>query len=144
MKRGKKPFTIELLVQRGRIPSTWKEDIRELGKTGCAEVHIVNYMGISWKTHKTLMERSNEYFQSVIQAQSLSEQWWLDIAKQEWVKGNSRSINSNHWSLIMRNMFKDRWSDRKDVDITSKGDKINDNTISVEIIKKTEDNDDES
>ena len=33
-------------------------------------------------------------------------------------------------------MFKDRWSDRKDVDVTTKGDKIGDNNISVEIIKK--------
>jgi hypothetical protein len=89
------------------------------------------------------MERSTEYFQSVNEAQSLSEQWWLDITRQEWVKGNSRSINSNHWSLIMRNMFKDRWSDRKDIDVTTMGDKINDNTISVEIIKK-QNTDDES
>ena len=143
MKRGKKPFTIELLVQRGRIPSTWKEDIRELGETGCAEVHIVNYMKISWNTHKSLMERSPEYMKAVNEAQSLSEQWWLDITRQEWIKGNSRSINSNHWSLIMRNMFKDRWSDRKDIDVTTMGDKINDNTISVEIIKK-QNTDDES
>jgi hypothetical protein len=39
-------------------------------------------------------------------------------------------------------MFKDRWSDRKDIDVTTMGDKINDNTISVEIIKK--ENNDES
>jgi hypothetical protein len=40
-------------------------------------------------------------------------------------------------------MFKDRWSDRKDIDVTTMGDKINDNTISVEIIKK-QNTDDES
>ena len=138
MKRGKKPFTIDLLVQRGRIPETWKEDIIEIGRQGKAEVSIVVYMGISWNTHKLLMERSPEYLKAVTSAQKLSEEWWMEIARKEWIEGNSKNINSNHWSLIMRNMFKDRWSDRKDVDITSKGDKINDNTISVEIIKKTQ------
>ena len=145
MKRGKKPFTIELLVQRGRIPETWYEDIIQLGKEGSAEVHIVSYMKINWDTHKRLMERSPKYLEAVKQAQTESEKWWMDIAKKEWIEGNSKNINSNHWSLIMRNMFKDRWSDRKDVDITSKGDKINDNTISVEIIKKAQqDGDNES
>ena len=138
MKRGKKPFTIDLLVQRGRIPETWYDDIIQLGKEGSAEVHIVSYMDISWKTHKLLMDRCPEYLQAVNDAQRESEKWWFEIAKKEWVNGNSKSINSNHWSLIVRNMFKDRWSDKKDVDITSKGDKINDNTISVEIIKKTQ------
>ena len=138
MKRGKKPFTIDLLVQRGRIPETWREDIIEIGRQGKAEVSIVVYMGISWNTHKLLMERSPEYLKAVTTAQKLSEEWWMEIARKEWIEGNSKNINSNHWSLIMRNMFKDRWSDRKDVDITSKGDKINDNTISVEIIKKTQ------
>lgn len=144
MKRGKKPFTIDLLVQRKRIPETWREDIINLGKEGSAEVHIVSYMKVNWDTHKRLMERCPEYLETVKEAQSESEKWWFEIAKKQWVEGNSKNINSNHWSLIMRNMFKDRWSDRKDVDITSKGDKINDNTISVEIIKKTEDGNNES
>jgi DNA-binding CsgD family transcriptional regulator len=136
MKRGKKPFTIDLLVQRGRIPETWKEDILEIGASGKAEVSIVKYMGISWNTHKRLLERSPEYLKAVHSAQVLSEEWWMEIARKEWIEGNSKNINSNHWSLIMRNQFKDRWSDRKDVDVTTKGDKIGDNQISVEIIKK--------
>ena len=136
MKRGKKPFTIALLVQRGRIPETWREDIIEIGRQGKAEVSIVVYMGISWNTHKLLMERSPEYLKAVNDARKLSEEWWMEIARKEWIEGNSKNINSNHWSLIMRNMFKDRWSDRKDVDVTTKGDKIGDNNISVEIIKK--------
>jgi len=139
MKTGRKPFSMELLVQRGRIPSTWYEDVLNIGREGKAEVHIVNYLGVSWNTYQRLKERSPEFLKAVNQAQSLSEQWWIDVARQEWVKGNSRSINSNHWSLMVRNMFKERWSDKKEMDLTSKGDKINDSTISVEIIKKQDD-----
>lgn len=137
MKRGKKPFTIDLLVQRGRIPETWYEDILEIGRQGKAEVHIVNYMDISWDTHKRLMERSSKYLEAVNAAKKLSENWWYDIVHKEWIEGNSKNINSQHWSLMVRNMFGERWSDKKEHDITSKGEKINDNTISVEIIKTT-------
>ena len=137
MKRGKKPFTIELLVQRGRIPETWYEDILEIGREGKAEVSIVNYMGISWDTHKRLMERSTKYLEAVNSAKKLSEEWWVEIARKEWVEGNSKNINSNHWSLMMRNQFGNRWSDKKEMDLTSKGGKIGDNQIEVKIIKTT-------
>jgi len=141
MKRGSKPYTIQLLVERGVIKDSWYEDIIQLGREGSAEVHIVSYMDISWDTHKRLMDRSKKYLEAVTKAQMESEKWWIDIAKKEWVEGSSRNINSNHWSLMVRNMFKDRWSDRKETDITSKGDKITDNTISVEIIRKIQDED---
>jgi len=82
------------------------------------------------------MERSPKYLEAVNSAKKLSEEWWMEIARKEWINGNSKNINSNHWSLIMRNMFKDRWSDKKEHDITSMGEKINDlNQIQIEIIK---------
>lgn len=137
MKRGRKPFNIKLLVERGKIPETWYEDILEIGSQGKAEVSIVNYMDVNWDTHKKLMDRCPKYMEAVKAAKKLSEEWWVEIARKEWVEGNSKSINSNHWSLMVRNMFGDRWSDRKETDITSKGDKITDNTIAVEIIRKT-------
>jgi len=139
MKRGRKPFTIELLVKRGKIKETWYEDILDIGRQGKAEVSIVNYMDINWDTHKLLMERSPKYMEAVNTAKKLSEEWWVEIARKEWESGNSKSINSNHWSLMMRNMFNNRWSDRKEVDVSTLGEKINDNTISVEIIKNDND-----
>ena len=140
-KRGAKPFNIELLVERERIPETWYADIIELGKTGSAEVHIVSYMGISWNTYQRLKDRCPKFLKAVEISKIESEKWWIDIAKKEWVDGNSRNINSNHWSLVVRNQFGQRWSDRKETDITSKGDKITDNTISVEIIRNIQDED---
>lgn len=142
MKRGKKPFNIELLIERGRIPETWYEDILDIGRQGKAEVSIVNYMDISWNTHKVLMERSSEYLKAVNTAKKLSEEWWVEIARKEWMEGNSRGINSNHWSLMVRNMFGERWSDKKEMDLTSKGDKLNsDNNIVVEIVKPKQEED---
>ena len=66
--------------------------------------------------------------------------WWFDIAKNAWVEGKSKSINSNHWSLIVRNMFKERWSDKKEYDHSTLGQPLNtDNQIQIEIIKPKED-----
>lgn len=136
MKRGRKLFTIELLVERGRFPENWKDVLIEIGKGGGNRIDMMLELNVNKETFTRLMDRSPEFMETVNTALSYSEQWWVNIAKQEWIKGNSKSINSNHWSLIMRNMFKDNWSDRKDVDITTKGDKIDGvKTIEVEIVK---------
>jgi hypothetical protein len=50
--------------------------------------------------------------------------------------GKSKDLNSNLWSLIMRNKFKDQWNVEKKVDITSGGEKIDSpKKIEIEIIK---------
>lgn len=136
MKRGRKLFTIELLVERGRFPENWKDVLIEIGRGGGNRIDMMLELNVNKETFSRLMDRSPEFMETVNTALSYSEQWWINIAKQEWIKGNSKSINSNHWSLIMRNMFKDNWSDKKDVDITTKGDKIDSvKTIEVEIVK---------
>lgn len=136
MKRGRKLFTIELLVERGRFPENWKDVLIEIGRGGGNRIDMMLELNVNKETFSRLMDRSPEFMETVNTALSYSEQWWINIAKQEWIKGNSKSINSNHWSLIMRNMFKDNWSDKKDVDITTKGDKIESvKTIEVEIVK---------
>jgi hypothetical protein len=136
MKRGRKLFTVELLVQRGIFPENWKEVLIEIGRGGGNKTDMMIAMDVNKETFLRLMDRSTDFMETVNKALRLSEQWWMDITKKEWIAGNSKSINSNHWSLIMRNMFKDNWSDRKDVDITTKGDKIdNVRTFEVEIVK---------
>lgn len=142
MKRGRKPFSIELLVERGRFPTDWKKKLLEIGMNGGNQTDMILLLNVSRGTFYRLMERSSDFLNTVNRAMEYSEQWWYNIAKTEWIKGNSKSINSNHWSLIMRNQFGDRWSDRKEHDITSKGEKINnDNNINVEIIRTKDDED---
>jgi hypothetical protein len=140
MKTGRKPFTIELLVQRGIFPSDWVEKLLEIGRNGGNRTDMLLLLNVSRDTFYRLMERSPKFLDTVNTSMEYSEQWWYNIAKREWITGNSKSINSNHWSLIMRNQFKDRWSDRKEHDITSMGEKINpDNNIVVEVIRPKED-----
>ena len=136
-KGGRPRKTMKMLVERGYISSNWEEDILQMGREGKALVHVLNYLDVSWDTFYRLMDRDTKFLETINTFKKYSEQWWIDVVQREWLNGNSKSINSNHWSIIMRNMFKDRWSDRKEVDLTSKGDKLTqDNTLQIEIIRK--------
>jgi len=133
--RGRPRKTMEALVHRGIIPENWRDELLEMGRQGKALVHIVNYLQINWDLFEKLRKRDSYFAETVILYQQLSEEWWLERAREHWINGNSKNINSNHWSLIMRNMFKDRWSERKEVDITSKGNELGQNKIEIEILK---------
>jgi hypothetical protein len=79
-----------------------------------------------------------EFREAVNKTTELSQEWWVNIAQKRWIEGTEKNINSNHWSLIMRNMFKEDWSDRKDIDVTTQGDKLNDKDIIVKVIPPKE------
>ena len=50
-------------------------------------------------------------------------------------------FNSRLWSLIVRNKFPNHWSESSKVDVTTQGDKINDDkSITIEIVKPKSDN----
>jgi hypothetical protein len=54
------------------------------------------------------------------------------------VENGGARYNQRLWSLIMRNKFGKRWSDKQEVDVTSQGDKIQQNKLEIEIIKKSD------
>jgi hypothetical protein len=136
---------MDALVHRGKCPPTWKEDILQMGREGKALVHIVNYLNVTFETFYRLKERDPEFLGTVNRMKELSEEWWIDIARREWLNGNSKTINSNHWSLMMRNMFNDRWKDRKDYDVKTDGKPITQtNKIEVEILGLEQDKEDAS
>jgi hypothetical protein len=59
----------------------------------------------------------------------------MKFMEESFINGKSKDINSNLWSLVMRNKFKEDWSDRKEMDVTTQGEKIkNDNDIIVKVI----------
>ena len=116
-----------------------------MGREGKALVHIVNYLNITFDTFYRLKERDPEFLETVNRMKELSEEWWIEIARREWLNGNSKTINSNHWSLMMRNMFNDRWKDRKDYDVKTDGQPITQqNKIEVEILGLEKDKDNAS
>lgn len=135
-KGGRPRLTTEYLVERGIWKEDWKDTIIELGKSGKSRTHIMEEMNLARTSFYKLYDRDPEFRNTVNRAMVLSQNWWINITQNAWLEGKSTTINSNHWSLLMRNLFKDDWSDRKDIDVTTMGDKIKDDkNIVVEIIK---------
>jgi hypothetical protein len=69
---------------------------------------------------------------------TLSHVWWINISRDSFASGTSKQVNSQLYSLILRNRFKDEWNHAESkVDITTQGEKIDSNKkIEVEILTK--------
>lgn len=120
-----------------QLPDMWEEIIIDAGKNGHHITKFLLELGISWDQHYTLINRNKAYSKTIKEYNKFCEQWWYDKAHEAIESGNSNRFNQRLWTIIMKNKFRDSWSDAKEIDITTGGDKINkDNLIQVEIIKK--------
>jgi len=145
MKRGKKPYNIDLLIERGIFPENWKEVILDLGRQGKNKLDYAIELGISRHTLYRLMERSDEFARTINQALALSEKWFIDVAVKKWGEDGAKTINTTFMKYYLQNVYRDSgWVDR--TDITTDGKAITpDNKIEIEIIKpKNKEEDDSS
>ena len=118
------------------LPTNWKLITQEMGREGHFDVDLRVRLGISKEAFYTLMEHEPEFQETVNEFRELSQHWWNSIPKKGFKDGTSKNLNSNLYSLIMRNRFKDDWNVEKKVDITTGGEKIDSNKkIEIEIIK---------
>jgi hypothetical protein len=118
------------------ITPMWKEIILEAGRNGHHITKFLIDLGISYETHYQLIKRNVDYSETIKEYNKLCEQWWFSKAQESVEKGESNRFNQRLWTVIMKNKFRDNWHDEKQVDITSGGEKIqNDNKIQIEIIK---------
>jgi hypothetical protein len=107
-----------------------------MGREGHFDVDLRVRLGITKETFYQLMENQPEFNEAVNEFRELSQNWWNSIPKKSFKDGSSKNINSNLYSLIMRNRFKDDWNAEKKVDITTGGEKIDSTKkIEIEIIK---------
>ena len=132
---------LQWLVDKGKVLPTWEEDILELGRQGKNKIYFSNYLGISRQTMYRLMDRDPKFKKTINKAMELSEQWWVEKARESWEQGTSQKLNSNFFKYYMSNVYRDNW--RVNVDITTDGDKIKqDDKIKIEIIKPIIDEED--
>ena len=119
------------------MPPEWYGIIIQAGRDGKHITDFLITLGISWEGHYALLRRNKKYSEAFKEYNKLCEQWWYDRAYEAMASGNSNRFNQRLWTIIMKNKFKDSWSDEKQIDITTQGDKIHDqNHIQIEIIKK--------
>lgn len=124
------------------LPNNWKLISQEMGREGHFDVDLRVRLGITKETFYSLYENEPEFYETINEFRELSHNWWNSIPRKGFKDGNSKNLNSNLYSLIMRNRFKDDWNTEKRVDITTGGEKIDSNKkIEIEILKsKIEDN----
>ena len=141
MKRGRKPFSVELLVEREIFPENWKEVVLDLGRQGKNKLDFAIELGIGRKTLYSLMDRSEEFRNTINEALSLSEQWFVSKAVERWGEDGAKGLNTTFMKYYIANVYRDsEWRDVEQlIDVRTDGKPINDNTISVEIIKNKDD-----
>lgn len=119
------------------FPKGWKEELLRMGAEGMLDVDIKVYLNISNDTFVRLLVDEPQFLEIVSQARQLSHSWWVAISRNSFASGTSKQVNSQLYSLILRNRFKDEWNAENKVDITSGGEKIDSNKkIEIEIVKK--------
>jgi hypothetical protein len=132
--------TMEVLVARGKAPATWKEDILDLGERGKNKIHYANYLNISRDTLYKIMDRDPNFADTIKRALDLSQQWWIDRVGESFEEGKSQKVNAMLWRYMMENTFRKDWRPAKEeLDITTNGQAITDNSIVVEIVKEKKD-----
>ena len=140
---GRPRKTLEALIWRGIIPTTWKEDILQMGREGKNKLHFANYLGITRDLLYRLMDREPEFSGTIKLALEYSQEWWVNKVREGFENDKSNKMNAQLWKHYMANVYRDDWKTEQSIDITSGGDKINpDNKIIVDIVlPKKEDED---
>lgn len=119
------------------LPENWKDIILQSGREGKHLSDFVLKLGYSYESHYQMIKRNREYSDTIKEYNVLCEQWWYEQARTAVERGESNKFNQRLWTVVMKNKFRDNWSDDKNIDITTQGEKIGDNSIQVEIIRKT-------
>jgi hypothetical protein len=122
------------------FPKGWEQELLRMGSEGMLDVDIKVYLNISNDTFARLLVDEPQFLEVVSRMRSLSHAWWVAISRNSFASGTSKQVNSQLYSLILRNRFKDEWNAENKVDITSGGEKIDSNKkIEIEIVRKLTD-----
>ena len=113
----------------------WYTIIIDAGKNGKHITHFLTELGISWMGHHALLKRNTKYYEAVQEYHKLCEEYWYNMAQTAMEKDGGQGFNSRLWSLIVRNKFPQHWSESTKVDVTTQGQPIDKQPITIEIVK---------
>lgn len=140
--KGRPRKTIEALVSRGIIPATWKEDILQMGREGKNKLHFANFLGIHRDLMYRIMERDDNFSSTIKLALEYSQEWWVNKVREGFENDKSNKMNAQLWKYYVENVYRKDWKTESSIDLTSGGEKLNqDNNIIVDIVLPKKDND---
>jgi hypothetical protein len=131
---GRPPITTD------QFPKGWEKKLLQMGKEGKFDVHVRTYLNLTNDTFYRIMEDEPKFKETIFKMREYSHEWWSNLPIESFSKGESRNMNSQLYSLIMRNRFQG-WNDSMTkIDITTQGQPIDKPKLEIEIIKKTIEN----
>ena len=86
----------------------------ELGKQGYSQTEMAAHFEVAKQTLSLWKDTHPEFMDAVTRANSLSQSWWEQQARQGLVDGK---INAQLFKIIAYNRFRDDYADRKEVSI---------------------------
>lgn len=118
------------MAHAGGRPSEYKQEycekVIEYMTQGDSKVAVAAKLGIARDTLYQWAKEHKEFSDTIKRGLDLSQVWWEDLGKELVLQGQG---NATAWIFNMKNRFRDDWADLTKTDITSKGEKIETNTI---------------
>ena len=98
------------LITIDDLPKGWDKKLILMGKEGKFDVHVRTYLNMANDTFYRLLDDEPKFLEIVNRMRELSQEWWVNLPIESFSKGESKNMNSQLYSLIMRNRFQG-WND---------------------------------
>jgi hypothetical protein len=97
-------------------------EVIDLMSQGASVVEVAAMLDVSRQTIYEWMDVHPEFSYTIKKGFELCQSWWEAKGRKNL---ENKDFNYTGWFMNMKNRFYEDWRDRKDVDHTSKGEKVN-------------------
>lgn len=104
-------------IKLSDLPKNWEKLIIDLSKQGASIIELSVALDISRDTFYALIERENQFSDTIKRCKQYCEAWWIAKGRTEL---ENKEFSYTGWYMNMKNRF--GWTDRSD--ITTQGDKV--------------------
>lgn len=104
-------------IELSDLPKNWDKLIIDLSKQGASIIELSVALDISRDTFYALIERENQFSDTIKRCKQYCEAWWIAKGR---IELENKDFSYTGWYMNMKNRF--GWTDRADV--TTQGDKI--------------------
>jgi hypothetical protein len=118
---GKKKAVGRPLKALKDLPKNWQKGVMDLAEVGASDVELRGFLDISKQVWYRFLEEDEEFTETIARCARSCQIWWERHGR---LNLDCKEFNTQLWFLNMKNRFKGQWADKQEVDLTSKGDKI--------------------
>lgn len=101
------------------LPDGWKKNCLLLAEQGASDVELRDLLDISTDLWYRFIDEEPQFSETIRKCSQKCEVWWQ---KKGRLNLENKEFSSTLWYMNMKNRF--GWADKREVDHTTKGDKI--------------------